>query len=191
MENKRTATDILLELEKTVKYIEGASKNNEMLLKQIWNVLIPMLDNISKSLVKLNSAPQNVGPQVTVVESPVVKKGKLSVEAVDVPLVQKQEKAKKKAVLETQVGKIGVNQLVQYSSDSKRVLYAEIKIYDVSDRCINTTKTNTAGRWEANLFPGNYRVEVKKTNPKIDMKYDIEVLETSDNKLELKPIFVQ
>jgi hypothetical protein len=181
-DDKRLASDVLLDIESKIKFIEGSVKNNDMLLKQIWNVLIPMLDNISKSLQKVNSAPIVVPSETQAVVVP--KKSKLSVEAVDSLVPQKQKKKEDKGL----VGKVGVNQLVQYS-DGKRVMYAEVKIFDMNDTCVVSTKTTTAGRWMADLLSGKYKVVISKSKPKIDMSYEIDV-ESSSNNLELDPIGV-
>ena len=89
---------------------------------------------------------------------------------------------------EPKKSKVLIQQLVSYP-DNKWAPLVVVKIYDREKHLIKETKTNSAGKWTANLDPGEYFIHLLKASvgqnkPKIDQYFSITV-ESSEKPIEL------
>lgn len=79
---------------------------------------------------------------------------------------------------------ISVQQRV-VDAESKNIFMAKVEIFDESNTPVKQTKTNQAGKWFAQLLPGNYQVVLSKagtaTKPAISITYDVEVPDQDSN----------
>lgn len=196
----RTATEVLLALEERVKRLEGFIQNDDMLLKQNLN----LLNQLNQKLAELSEASKKL--QVAAVQVPVaptpptvpqatIGKRIISAETVDEPpqipapprtptIPQPPIKKPEKKRVDTALGTVNVSQVIQYP-DGKRVLYADVKIYNSNGELATSSKTNTAGRWTKDLIPGTYKVKVDKLKPPISLEYNITVYQ-SDIPIEIE-----
>lgn len=90
--------------------------------------------------------------------------------------------------------KSSVSQVLQ-REDGSALFLANIEIFDINDKLINQSRTNTKGRWLMALDPGDYKVHVLKRFPpdsgkqSIDTSYQV-TIPPSDKPLELDPLIV-
>lgn len=70
-------------------------------------------------------------------------------------------------------------------SESKNIFMAKVEIFDESNTPVKQTKTNQAGKWFAQLLPGQYQVVLSKagtaTKPAISITYDVEITDQDSN----------
>ena len=92
--------------------------------------------------------------------------------------------------------KIPVVQRVLSKKNKKAVFLADIEIKDLQDHLIYKTKTNGAGKWEASIYPGRYRVFVRKTSKnesnsidRIEIVQDI-IINVSNNIQNLEDLMI-
>ena len=86
--------------------------------------------------------------------------------------------------------KVDVNQRLFFGSNGKNLSLAPIEIFDSTNNLVKKTRTNTSGRWSAQLLPGKYRVHVLKMGAKnniiADMQYIININETTSTLEEVR-----
>lgn len=172
---KRTATDVLLDLEQQLFQILGFCKNLDMQNKIIienQNKLMRTLELQPKASPTLPSVgipeslktSQNAGKGVKAptVSAPKPKPADISI---DPGKILKEDKIKK------QIGtKVSVQQAVLDQKRNK-VFIANVEIFETvskpdgdreSGPLVKQTRTNSAGKWNAQLLPGFYIVKITK-----------------------------
>ena len=191
----RTATDILIEIERKQDLILGYVKNLDNNFKI---VLARLNSNAMQPVVQAPVALPQPEPRSALVKMEEVKKVKFE----DLPKTNKfQEMAKEVGIdveeeelledplptgqrrgdraQKTESGtRVAVSQQIEYSG--KPVILATVNVIDGTGKSIKMTRTNTSGRWTAALEPGMYTISVLKisadsSKPKIDTSYLVEI----------------
>lgn len=198
---ERKATDILLDIEKTLNLVLGYQKTNDLnqkLLLNRLNKIVTGLENKSAAPVKRQPSVEAfvtvpTPPSKTLVAKPMQvtnaedfdEEGKPQIE------VELQPKTGRRDIrMPTQQGKkVAVQQRIHYP-DGKNVILASIEITDAAKNVIKKTRTNSAGKWNATLDPGRYFIHVTKSatteKPVVEHRYEVEI-PISDSPLELEP----
>ena len=189
MSEERKASDILLDLEKKIDTILAYIKNIDFNYKLLLSKL-NQKDSASTEIEK-NSSPEseiefkNVDEeeQIEVDRNPdhSKKRGVKTVSATALFAAKLQGK------------KIPVQQQILNSKGDK-LFFANVEVMDMSNNILLKTRTNQAGKWLVNLTPGDYLIKITKSGtaskPKIDLCYQISVLESSSS-LELEPKIIE
>lgn len=209
MTEERKATDILLSIEADVKEILGYVRNSDLKDKIILERL-RLLTETPKA-PKSNQFGSHTGdprvvpePQQTslasakpsVFESSPLKdkirkameeasKAQDEIQFTDLSTETTQSGKRRGTRVQTNAEKqVSVQQRI-VDAESKNIFMAKIEIFDDSNTPVKQTKTNQAGKWFAQLLPGNYQVVLSKagtaTKPAISITYDVEIPEQDSN----------
>lgn len=85
---------------------------------------------------------------------------------------------------------VPVQQKVIYP-DGKNVILANVEIFDLNGKIVKKTKTNSAGKWNAVLVAGKYKVHVSKNatseKPHVERAIWVEI-PLSETLVELQPL---
>lgn len=170
-EELRTSTDVLLSIEDKIiqllKFIQNQDNNIKILMNRLSEI---------ENTIKLSAASQLSQSVVPVIKrtvgsvKPVDEPPQAIISNVDKPKIKKQEKKVEKQP----TGSVNVTQVIQYP-DGKRALFALVEIYNSNNELIEKTKTNTGGRWTKTLIPGQYKIQVSKPSPLLQLEYFITV----------------
>jgi hypothetical protein len=204
-DNKRSATDILLELESRIIILEKRFQNTENLLK----IIAGKLNKMNMLPVETQVQAQSV-PVVSSIVNNSQKKSKFAQMAaqhglevedddIDNEPINRVFKAKQQDVsdehddmfeadyrgntrdqrAQTAGKKSSISQVIKRGDTPLYI--ANVEVFDEYGKLINQTRTNTKGRWLMALAPGDYRVHVLKRFPSdsgklpIDTSYQISV----------------
>lgn len=192
MDDKRTATDVLLDIETKLNVLEKRSANIEYLLKSL--------------LSKTNAAPQTVNVPYIPSEQVVKKVGKFEELANSYGIAVEAGSDLEEATTRTvatrgqrgpkpnNVAKSTVSQVVL--NNNAPLFLANVDILDKNNQLVSQTRVDTKGRWRLALEPGDYQVHITKRYPpdsgktQIDTMYQINIPPT-DIPLELDPFLVE
>lgn len=211
VEDKRSATDILLSLESKVITMEKRVQNIEYLLKALLGKnnksqsIPPATLSLSQTAQRtiqndvINKDNFEDRPKTNRFEEMAASHGvKLgtyeeasSGEMEEAPIrsLSRGQRGPKKSGSKTSVSQI-------LSSGNSPVFLANIEILDDNNELVSQTRTNPKGRWLMALAPGDYQVHVTKRYPpdsgkaSIDTMYQINVPPT-DKPLELDPFMLE
>lgn len=153
MEQKRTATEILIQVEAKVTMIYTFMQNLDNTTKLILNRLNSLEKNAELTVYNAPLRAKPSGPQPSV-SAP--KDGETTSKT-------KKIQAKKESQKIDETKKVvSVSQKISYS-DGSDVTFANVEIFDAEfGNQITSTKTNSAGRWIKVLNPGSYRALITK-----------------------------
>lgn len=183
---ERKASDILIELESSVKKIESFLSNidltNKIILKNQQTILDKLASSAPGSTIKNKVSSIPSMPSVEAGGTPVIENRRHVL-----PVEISQPVPPKKS------DKVTVTQRVAYS-DNKNVILAQIEIFDSSKKLVKKTRTDSSGRWNGKLEPGNFLVYVKKSVPEagkspISKEVNIKVFE-SEKAIELDTVYI-
>lgn len=168
---ERKASDILLELELKIDTILGLLKNIDFTNKIIMNRLSGAASPLNQSEGEVAFAPAKIDNFI--------------------PEFKDADQVKAESTKTRKSGKITVQQPILHPDGSK-VILGNIEIFDMSNKLVKKTKTNSLGKWSALLDIGKYLVKVTKvpTNgrPLLDKQYMIDINPLSDETtMELEP----
>jgi hypothetical protein len=212
-ENKRTATDILINLESEINLLSNRVRNSENLLKLLLakingqntffgktvdypinktveqeNITVINKDNFNDRVKtsKFTEIAKANGIDVNNVETSTNSTGMIEANVRGTARGQRGPKISE--------SKFSVSQLL---TDGKTPLFlANIEVLDENGDLVNQTRTNTKGKWLMSLSPGKYDVHVSKRFPpesgkkSIDNTHSIEVY-PSDKPVELSPLSIE
>jgi hypothetical protein len=173
---QRSATDVLLSMERNIELLLHQSRVADTNIKLILNHLNLLTRPPVKADIPQTLAPAH-GPakaSVGVPEGPVIFP-EARVEAppqVEAPIELTPEILNRKS---------SVQQKIVYK-DSRPVILAEVLVIDpvVQTNIIHKTRTDSHGKWHTELYSGKYIVKIKKgptaMQPGFCKEYDIEIL---------------
>ncbi len=158
---EKKLSDIILNLEHEVglihKYVKNIDLTNKLILKELRSNEERIINGSggSSSIDTPSSSPPPSASNLTVtapdVSVPAVADGK----------------------------KLVIDQKVVFASNGKNLSLAPVEIFDSTNSLVKRTRTNTSGRWTAQLVPGQYRVHISKIGSKnkviADMQFIIKV----------------
>jgi hypothetical protein len=176
---EKKASEILLELEQKIDLMLGYLKTSDLNYK----LIIARLDKLA-SLI--NQTPSVSLPQTKILENKLIAKPAV----VEFQEVDENNSLIINEELQPQVGrrdlrtqgqsikKIQVQQKITYS-DGKVVILANVEIFDSSNNLVKKTRTNSAGKWIANLDPGPYLIKIYKpptsNKPVVERQYEVQI----------------
>lgn len=202
MTEERKATDILLSIEADVKEILGYVRNSDLKDKIILERLRLLTetpesqgqkpDQFDEQSLQIPIAPE----KLSIFESSPLKdkirkameeasKDQDNIQFTDLSAETTQSGKRRGTRIQTNAEKqISVQQRV-VDSESKNIFMAKVEVFDESNTSVKQTKTNQAGKWFAQLLPGNYQVVLSKagtaTKPAISISYDIDIPDQDSN----------
>jgi len=136
---ERSASDVLLSMERDIKWLVGWAKSADTNLKLVLN----QMNLLNHARMRPQQLPSK--PTTTVVERP------------------NPAHEKPKVVQPEELKPITVQQRVVYTQDQRPVILADVKIFSTeSGTLMKHTRTNASGFWDAKLPKGLYNLEVKK-----------------------------
>lgn len=190
----RKATDIILSLEEKVnnliKIVAVYDMNIKIILDRV-NKIYSYIDILQKEYDEDQKAPEQEifkSPEhpIAVAENITgqrrTSRVEIPIEIEEAPIVAGK--------------KIPVSQRVSYQTgnDVKDAFLAEVSILDSNKQLLKKTKTNPSGVWQELLKPGNYTVNIVKTNTstkeKLEASQEITV-RNSNEPITLKPILIK
>jgi len=162
MEQKRTATDVLLSIEEKIDIIYNFMQNLDNTTKLILN----RLNNLEKKSVPLEKAVASFGDTVPSVSAPIedISPKKQKTQTKKNPQKINMPKNLEENVLrglDDNKRIISVSQKILHP-DGTEATFADVEIFNSEGNSITTTKTNTSGRWIKTLNPGNYKAHIAK-----------------------------
>lgn len=172
-EEKRKATDIILDLEQKVDNLTRYLTNVDLNIKLILN----RLDGLKTADLSNVEARPSQDPKPT----PVPVEKQVTVESfAQVP--GSSEKKIIKSVVAPKQKKNTIYQRVFYPDSGKAIL-VNVNIFDEQGSPAGQTKTDMSGKWKILLRPGKYTVVLKKSGtqnkPPIDETYPITIEENT------------
>lgn len=217
MSDKRTATQILLNIEGDIKYLKSAYQALDHKLNLILNRLNAGPVQASSHVAIGASKPlapnfiPSAGPKEppndlqftqvgaeTITATPVSRlepeqddDGNFELQVEQVPKgVRRNSNRPNPLIPPTESGeRVQVQQKINYP-DGAKVALATVNIFDAEGSLAKTTRTNSFGNWVAVLYPGTYRVNVKKPPLKdrvpVEVEYTVSI-PMSDTPVELEP----
>jgi hypothetical protein len=206
-EKRRTASDVLLELEAKVNELLALSRNHDNLLKLLLNRNSnKIIDNLPNVIEKPLPKPLIPGLKPGVVmtsaglgikenneEFPTVKAPKTvkvinseeaEPEFIDVENVPKGKRRTARYSSEEGTSKkTAVHQRILYP-DGKNVCLASVEIMDSKNNVIKQLRTNPTGKWMAALEPGTYIVNISKQNvmnkPNVNISFEVDIPQSAE-----------
>ncbi len=210
---KRSASDVILEMEQTLNTILGHQRNMDA------NIKILLARSVKQQSSRPAAQPDPI-PEPKPEPEPPPKRGPgrppKSAKFEDLPKTNIFETLKKRSglidadlttehdeLIEEVVhkgdrrgarnptkpsGKVSVSQQV-LNDEGSPIFLASVEILDMNGALIKQTRTNTKGRWVAPLDPGRYAVHITKRiqdKPPVDLKFAVEIPETG-KPMELDP----
>jgi hypothetical protein len=155
---QRKASDVLLSIESKIDTVLKLMANYDFTNKLILSKL-----NVLNTISNLDSA-NSIPP---VINSPITSNVESNIPIISTPSIIKrnvnQENAKEMELEEFSNKKIPVIQRV-VDDKGKDLFMAEVSIMTLDKELVNKTKTNAMGKWQAQLKPGKYLVQIIKTN---------------------------
>ena len=165
-EKEKTISEIIVEqdhkIDLMLKYVKNIELTNKLILKEFRNNK-PSGSTTNVSAVEVTPNVSSIQPAAVAptVSSP-VDEGK----------------------------RVSVNQKVVFASNGKNLSLAPVEIFDSTNNLVKKARTNTSGRWSAQLFPGKYRVHIIKMGIKnkviADMQYIINIDSSTTELSEVK-----
>lgn len=147
----RKVSDILLSLEEKIIVLMKSISLNEMNNKLI-------LDRLNKLVSQqITANKENIITPIMVVDKPTPT---TPIEMAKTPPKLKRQPVNNQSA-EKNKSKIPVAQRIT-NAQGKDVFMADVEIYDDKNDLIEKIKTNTIGKWQAYLQPGNYIIKISK-----------------------------
>lgn len=188
MEQKRTATEVLLNIEDKINsiynFMQNLDNTTKLILNRLNNLERNNLNNQPKVITSFGvSAPSVSAP----LDDPSLKKEKNSNKKAKINTPKKLEETQPQNLDESKKI-VSVSQKILHSNGSEAT-FADVELFDSDGNSITTTKTNTSGRWIKTLNPGNYKAKIyKKGNGKdyqdLNLNFSFSVKD-SDTPIEL------
>lgn len=187
MESKRTATEVLLNIEDRVNSIYNFMQNLDNTTKLILNKLNNLEKNNANNQSKVITSFGITAPSVSApLDNPNPKKEKNNKKN-KVNMPSKLEETAPNNLDENKKI-VSVSQKILHS-DGTEATFADVEIFNSIGESIAVTKTNTSGRWIKTLNPGNYKAKISKkgngkTHQDLNLNFSFSVKD-SDSPIEL------
>lgn len=202
MTEQRKATDILLDLEykvdNLIKVISVYDLNTKLILDRVNKILNILEKSQNNSINKPidNSIIKPVDIEIPKNEATVFVPSQQKIKVNDTPVVRVQRQTNDKfsefSKPQDMNKKTPIMQLVK-DSNGKVILMADIQIFDEKNELVAKAKTNATGKWQAHLKPGNYNVNIIKTDAASKREYRINnkiFVENSDTVMQLQDVII-
>ena len=168
--DERSASEVLLSMERELKWLVGQQKVTDTNLKL-------MLNQMNLSNYKTQHPPSVQPPQPSQPSK----------------VVERPNPAHKPKSVTAELRPVAVQQRIVYTQDQRPVILADVKIFsEDTGTLMKHTRTNASGFWDAKLPGGRYKLEVKKgpnsTKQGFLKKYDITVSGDGSQELERKSV---
>ena len=161
---EKKASELLLELEQKINLIIGYQKTNDLNYK----LIIARLDKLTNIITQRFTSTTSLANSSTNVMFHEVSEN----QTIESNLSKVTSKS------DVVAGKTQVQQKICYP-DGKIIILANVEIYDIANKLVKKTRTNSAGKWTAALDPGRYNVKIFKpptsNKPLVERKYEIEI----------------
>jgi hypothetical protein len=208
---EKKVSDIILELEDKINLILGFVKTNDLNNKLILDRLNKLGDKQFFAQIFAQKVAQRTFPQIEMDDehTKMAKEAAIQDLAVADPIVSKDPVLIKKTndelpILEEDPGvqpgrrdirvpgtpdskKTVVSQKLLYP-DGKVAVLATVKVYDMQNKLIKQTRTNSGGKYTVSLSPGKYMISIYKPattdKPQIKEEKIVEV-QASDSPMEI------
>lgn len=183
-DENRKASDILISLEEklntVLKLVSVYDMNTKLILDRT-NKIFSILEKMQLPEQPKPQLPQEEKKEEDIVQ---VQKGE-TIQIEEKPFINKRGR-KSQAIKSDR--KIPVIQQVVMKTENnslKDVFLADVNILDEENNLVHKCKTNTSGKWQAQLSAGKYNINIVKTDTSTKRKHDIskqiEVIDYGDN----------
>lgn len=171
---ERTAVEVLLSIENKLETLIKTVSVNDLTQK----IILDRLNKLVSGLVPVSEEEKNK------IESVKIQKGE-KISAITEPQGQRRIiKSEIKSQTSHHTKKIPVTQRVT-DGTGKDLFMAKVEFLNSENEIVDKTQTNANGKWQMNLFPGNYSVKITKTvKTKEDEQKKLEALQSLEVKEE-------
>jgi Ca2+-binding RTX toxin-like protein len=190
IEEKRSATDILLDIERKLDFLEKRQQNSEGLLKITLGRLNKLFPDKKEIAIVEPVSQKTVSLPMESFEDR--QKANNSAKLAEINAVVSSFDADQKNLVSEKVTKTNKGNKLQVSqilsANNTALFLANIEVLNTNGELINQTRTNTKGRWLMALTPGDYQVHVIKNFPADSGKKNVDIVYPVNIPLSAKPI---